>query len=81
MSEDVIYTVKEVAKLIKSNPDFVYELINHGLLPALKLGNLKVRRVALLKFLEIYEGHDLSELDNIKKMDNLQNQSANSLLP
>jgi len=70
MNEDIIYTVKEVAKLIKSNSDSVYELIRHGLLPALKLGNLKVRGVALEAFLEKYEGYDLSDLDNIVKMDN-----------
>lgn len=72
MNEDVLYTAKEVAKLIKTNPAYVYNLINHGLLPALKLGNLKVRRTALLNFLEKYEGYDLTDLDNIVKMDNSQ---------
>ena len=49
--EDVLFTVKEVSKLIKTSPDYVYKLINLELLPALKLGSYKVRKTALLKFL------------------------------
>lgn len=72
MNEDILYTVKEVSKLIKSNPDYIYQLINHGLLPALKLGSFKVRRVTLESFLEKYEGYDLTDLNNIVKMDKQQ---------
>lgn len=68
MTEDILYTVKEVAKLIKSNTSYVYELIDRGILPALKLGSLKVRRMALEDFLKLYEGHDLSDLGNISKL-------------
>lgn len=63
--EDILYTVAEVAKLIKTNPAYVYELIKTGLLPALKLGSYKVRKVALLEFLEKNEGKDLTDLNNI----------------
>jgi len=63
--EDILYTVSEVAKLIKTNTNYVYELIKKGFLPALKLGSYKVRRVALLEFLEKYEGKDLTDLNNI----------------
>jgi excisionase family DNA binding protein len=66
--EDVLYTVKEVSKLIKSNPAYVYGLINSGLLPALKLGSYKVRRKALLDFLEKMEGKDLTDLSNIVEL-------------
>jgi len=59
--EDILYTVSEVAKLIKSNPAYTYSLINSGLLPAIKLGSWKVRRTALLEFLEKYEGMDLTK--------------------
>jgi excisionase family DNA binding protein len=58
--EDVLYTVAEVAKLIKTNPAYVYELIKAGLIPVLKLGSYKIRRTALLEFLEKYEGKDLT---------------------
>ena len=64
-NEDVLHTVSEVAKLIKTNPAYVYKLIKLGLLPALKLGSYKIRRVALMEFLEKYEGKDLTNPSNI----------------
>lgn len=67
--EEVLYTVSEVAKLIKSNTSYVYSLIRAGLLPVLKLGNYKVRRVALLDFLERYEGKDLTDINNIADLE------------
>ena len=36
------------------------------MLPALKLGNLKIRKSSILEFLEKNEGKDLTDLDNIK---------------
>jgi excisionase family DNA binding protein len=66
--EDILYTVSETAKLIKTNPNYVYELIKQGLLPALKLGSLKIRRSSLLKFLAEHEGQDLTDLNNIKEL-------------
>lgn len=66
---DVLYTVSEVAKLIKTNPAYVYKLIKKNLLPALKLGSYKIRRTALLKFLEKYEGYDLTDPEQIKQLE------------
>ena len=63
--EDVLYKVTETAKLLKTNSNYVYELIKRGLLPALKLGSYKVRKTALTNFLEKNEGKDLTDLDNI----------------
>lgn len=63
--EDILYTVAEVAKLIKSNTTYVYSLIRAGLLPVLKLGSYKVRKASLLEFLERYEGKDLTDINNI----------------
>lgn len=63
--KDVLYTVAETAKLLKTNSNYVYELIKRGLLPALKLGSYKVRKTALTNFLEKNEGKDLTDLDNI----------------
>lgn len=66
--EEVLYTVFEASKLLKTNVNYVYELINKGFLPALKLGSLKIRRSSLLEFLKNNEGNDLSDLNNIKKL-------------
>jgi len=67
-SNDVLYTVSEVAELIKTNSGYVYGLINKGLLPALKLGSLK-RRSSLLEFLERYEGYDLTNPNDVKPIE------------
>lgn len=67
-SARVIYTVKEVSVLLHSNIGYVYQLIETGILPALKLGSLKVRKEALDEFLRKYEGYDLSDLNHIKTL-------------
>ncbi|KXG44944.1 excisionase [Tepidibacillus decaturensis] len=67
-STDVLYTVSEVAELIKTNTNYVYELINNGLLPALKLGSMKVSRAALLEFIEKYQGYDLTNPQEVKEI-------------
>jgi len=66
--EDILYTVKEVSELLKCNVNYVNELRKAGVLPFLKLGCYKCRRVALLKFLKDYEGKDLTDPYNIKKL-------------
>ena len=53
MENEIILTVKEVAEILHTNKGYVYELINKGLLPALKRGSLKIRKEALLQFLKI----------------------------
>ncbi len=68
MSERLIYTVQEVAKILHSSPNYIYTLIEKGYLPALKLGNTKILKSTLEKFLIENEGNDLSDLTNIKKL-------------
>lgn len=67
--EDVLYTVSETAKLLKTNTNYVYDLIKRGLLKALKLGSYKIRRTELLRFLKDNEGKDLTDLTNIKELE------------
>lgn len=67
--DDTLYTVKEVAKVLKTNVNYVYSLIKKGYLPALKLGSLKVRKVSVNEFLQRYEGKDLTNLDFIKNLE------------
>jgi len=66
----IIYTVKEVAELLKTNVDYVHALRKAGLLPFLKLGQYKVRRQALLDFLCKYEGYDLTNPYYVKELKN-----------
>lgn len=65
----VLYTVKEVAMLLKTNVDYVHKLRKAGLLPFLKLGQYKVRRESLIEFLKHYEGKDLTDPFDIKELD------------
>lgn len=67
--DETLYTVSDVAKIIKTNQGYVYKLIRNGLIPALKLGNLKIRRQALCEFLAKYEGKDLTDPEQIKELD------------
>nr|WP_246451963.1 helix-turn-helix domain-containing protein [Alkalicella caledoniensis] len=70
-SNDVLHTVSEVAKLLKTNPSYVYDLIRAGLLPGLKLGSMKVARSSLMEFLEKYQNHDLTDPFNIKPLEQI----------
>ena len=42
--EKLLYNVRETAAVLGVNVHLVYELINRKLLPALRLGSLKVRK-------------------------------------
>ncbi len=64
----MLYTVKEVTDILKCNPSYVYKLINAGLLPALKLGRIKIRHQALTEFLEKHEGLDLTNPNDVKEL-------------
>lgn len=66
--EEILYTVRETAKLLKVNPNYVYDLIKKQMLPALKLGSFKIRRTSLLNFVKENEGKDMTDLNNIKEL-------------
>lgn len=68
ITPDVLYTVKEVAELLKTNVDYVHKLRKAGLLPFLKIGQYKVRKQALELFLERYEGKDLTNPFDVKEL-------------
>lgn len=69
MNETIIYTVKEIAKILHTSPNYIYQLIDKGYLPAIRLGSIKVLKSSLDKFLEENEGNDLSDVNEIKKLD------------
>ena len=47
-----LYTVTEVAKLLKVNRNFVYDLIRKGELEAVKIGSIKVRKDAIERYIQ-----------------------------
>jgi excisionase family DNA binding protein len=66
--DQILYTVPEVAKLLKTNQDYVHKLRKSGLLPFLKLGQYKCRKEALEKFLAEHEGQDVTDPENVRKL-------------
>ena len=61
---ELLYTISEVAKLLKVNKNYVYALINGGYIRSIKLGCRKITRKALLDFLEKYDGSEFDESVN-----------------
>lgn len=68
--DDYLLSVADAAKSlgIKSDRNYVYELVKKGYLKAIKLKSLKIRNSELDRFMEEYDGKDLSDLDNIKDL-------------
>ena len=48
----MLLSVSEVAKLLKVNRNFVYNLIKNGELEAVKIGSIKVKQEALNRYIE-----------------------------
>lgn len=67
--QELLYTVNEVAELLKTNEAYVRRLIKKGLLKSMVLGRIKIRASALNEFLEKYEGYDVTDVDHIKKIE------------
>lgn len=69
MMDDLVYTVPEVAKILKTNVDYIHRLRRSGKLRFLKLGCYKVRREELIRFLAEFEGKDLTDPFNVKELE------------
>lgn len=55
-----LLTVKDIASLLKCNIAAVHKLRQAGVIRFMKLGSYKCRVSTFLKFLEDYDGQDLS---------------------
>ena len=44
-----LYTVKEVAKLLKTNPQSIYRLIDSKQIVSLRLGSIKMQHFGILR--------------------------------
>lgn len=67
--ENLLYTVDEVAKMLRVNKNYVYELIKKKYITALKLGRYKITKFEVLRFLKDNNGKDLTDLDNVKEIE------------
>ena len=66
--EEMLYTVPEVAEILKTNVEYVYKLQKAGLIRFMKIGRLKCRKSTLEEFLDKYDGLDISDPYNVKEM-------------
>lgn len=64
--EEMLYTVAETARILKTNVAYVHELRKAKQLKFLKLGMWKVRKQELERFLKDSEGLDLTDPYNPK---------------
>jgi excisionase family DNA binding protein len=64
--EEMLYTVPEVAAILKTNVEQVYKMQKAGILKFMKIGRLKCRKSTLEQFLEKYDGLDITDPLNIK---------------
>ena len=69
LDREIILTIPQAAQLIHTNQQRVRSLIRAGYIKALKLGELKIRRQELDRFLEEAEGYDLNDLDDVKTIE------------
>lgn len=67
--EEMLYTVQEVAAILKTNVSYVYKLQQAGLIRFMKIGRLKCRKSSLEEFLAKYEGFDLTDPHNIQSLE------------
>ena len=67
--EDMLYTVPEVAAILKTNVDQVYKMQKAGILRFMKIGRLKCRKSTLEEFLAKYDGCDISDPFNIQRLE------------
>lgn len=64
-----LLTIAEVAKILKTNVNLTYKLIQHGHLQALKLGAMKVTAYELERFIKWASGKDFSDLESVKELE------------
>lgn len=69
LDREIILTIPQAAQLIHTNQQRVRNLIKAGYIKALKLGEMKIRRQELDRFLEEAEGYDLNDLDDVKTIE------------
>lgn len=68
LTDEILLSVPQAAKIMHTSVNTVRKLHRAGLIKFLKLGELKVRRDEIDRFLKEYEGMDLSDPFNPKEL-------------
>lgn len=67
MEDLYLLTVTEVAKILKTDKNTVYDLIHCGFIIPTTLGRIKVSNKELNRFICAYEGQDVNALLAVEK--------------
>lgn len=70
--EEMLFTVQEVADILKTNVSYVYKLQQSGLIRFMKIGRLKCRKSSLEEFLAKYDGYDLTDPFDVKELEKVE---------
>lgn len=65
--EEILLTIPQAAALLHTRTDIIRSYISAGLIKPLRLGEVKIRRAELDRFLREAEGYDLKDPYNIKE--------------
>lgn len=61
----VVYTIQELADVLKTSRASITKLIHAGVLHGLKLGSMKIPAKEVDRFLSEYTGKDVTDPENI----------------
>jgi hypothetical protein len=75
---NMLVTAAEAAEILRISPNQVGNLINAGLLPCLIIGSRKIRIEALNSFIEKWDGWDLSNPYEPKRLRRKENTNGHS---
>lgn len=70
ITEEILLTIPQAALLVHTDVSRMRALVRDGHIRALKLGELKIRRQEIDRFLKEAEGLDYSDTGNIRRLDN-----------
>lgn len=70
LTDEILLSIPETAKLLHTQPTVIRSLVKANKLKALKLGDMKIRRSEIDRFLLDSEGFDLTDPFNIVSLAN-----------
>ena len=70
LTDEILLTIPQAAKLMHTDVGLTRKLVKNGHIKCLKLGELKIRRAEIDRFLKDAEGYDYKDPDNVRRLDN-----------
>lgn len=67
-----LYSVIETGKMLGIGKNKVYELIDHGYLPVLDLGGMKISEKVIDQFISDYTGYSFKDMNAVQRLNPTQ---------